>query len=129
MELSSYLKYKGFQVVGQDATEQGSGPLLLIEGSEHFPGDRCVGYNEYTCVHAESAKPGALIIVLPDDYASMSDVQNIGKDSKLLFSVGPPAICCKNNSWFRSLYAISPLFSVSGLPEHWLRLDVFQNPG
>jgi hypothetical protein len=125
MELSSYLKYKGFQLVGQSNSIRETRPRLLIEGRENFANNRCVDYRDYVCMHVDTPGAGTLIVVLPDDIASLDDVEKIGKDSTLLLSLKPPGICTKK--WFRSLHAISPEFSVGQLPEHWLQLDVFKN--
>lgn len=125
MELSSYLRYKGFQLDDQSSNVPGAGPRLVIAGRERFANDRCVDYREDVCLHQESPRAGALIVVLPDDIASMDEVKKIGKDSTLLLYLNPPRICAKK--WFRSLHAISAEFSVDQLPEHWLQLDVFKN--
>ena len=93
---------------------------------ENFDDSRCVNYRDYACVHTDSPAPGALIVILPDDNISMSDVQRIAKDSDLVFSANACAPCTKPDSWFRSLHAISAEFSVKPLPEHWLRLDVYE---
>jgi hypothetical protein len=124
MELSAYLKYKGFRLVGQTVTVPDPGPHLVVEGRESFTNYRCVDYRDYACIHVESAAAGALVIVLPDDQVSMNDVENIGKDREPLLSLKAPGIFTRK--WFRSLHAISPEFSTSQLPEHWLRLDVFK---
>jgi hypothetical protein len=125
MELSSYLAYRGFRVAGQDATT-GNGPSIVIEGREQFDGNRCVQYRDYACVHQESAPAGALIVVLPDDNVSMSDVEGIGENSVLLLSLNPCTVCSGEGSALRSLHAISAEFSRKPLPEHWLQLQVFR---
>jgi hypothetical protein len=125
MGLSSYLRYKGFRLIGQSVTGLESSPSLVIEGHEPFDDNRCIGYRDYACFHEESARAGALIVVLPDDNASMSDVENIGMDSTLLLSLKAPGVCTREGSWFRSLHAISPQFSRAELPEHLLQLHVF----
>ncbi len=124
MELSAFLRYKGFRLAGQSVTSSEPGPGLVVEGREAFDNNRCVGYRDYACIHAESAGDGALIIVLPDDKTSMADVKEIGKDSVLLFSAETCGFCSRPGSWMRLLHAIS-YFSQGELPEHWLRLDVF----
>jgi len=124
MELSAYLRYKGFRLAGQSVTSSEAGPGLVLEGREAFANNRCVGYKDYTCIHADSARDSALIIVLPDDKASADDVEQIGKDSVLLFSAETCGFCSRPGSWLRLLHAIS-YFSEGELPEHWLRLDVF----
>ena len=126
MELSAYLRYRGFQLSGQRDTPSEPEPSLLVEGREHFDGSRCVGYRDYSCTHRESPGAGALIVVLPDDDASMGSVQNIGKDSTLLLSAQASAKWTRPDSWFRLLHGISPMFPHSELPGHWLQLHVFK---
>jgi hypothetical protein len=127
MGLSSYLRYKGFPLQGQHVVSNETAPRLVIASRKNFDDSRCVNYRDYTCVHTESPDPGALIVILPDDDVSMNDVQRATKDSDLVFSAKACAACTKPDSWFRSLHAISAEFSVKPLPEHWLRLDVYQS--
>jgi len=124
MELSAYLRYKGFRLDGQRVASSEAGPDLVVKGREGFANNRCVAYRDYACIHADSARDDALIIVLPDDRASMADVEEIGKHSVLLFSAKTCGFCSRPGSWLRLLHAIS-YFSEGELPEHWLRLDVF----
>jgi hypothetical protein len=126
MELSAYLRYKGFQLVGQGVTVPEVGPRLVVEGREKFANNLCVEYRDYGCFHEESAGAGALIVVLPDDDASMSDMESIAKDSTLLLSLKAPGISTRQ--WFRLLHTVSPMFSRGQLPEHWLQLHVFKRP-
>jgi hypothetical protein len=127
MGLSSYLKYKGFPLQGQHVAGSENSPRLVIASRKNFNDSRCVNYRGYTCIHAESADPGALIVILPDDNVSMSDVQRVAADSDLVFSANGCAACTKQDSWFRWLHAISAEFSVKPLPKHWLQLDVYQS--
>lgn len=126
MELSSYLKYRGFRLAGQDTPV--GGQSIVIEGREQFDGDRCVVYKDYACVHQENARPGALVIVLPDDNVSMGEVESIGANSVQLLSLNACAVCTREGSMLRSLHAISAEFSRRPLPEHWLQLHVFRGP-
>ncbi len=126
MEMSSYLKYKGFRLAGQSALDSQAEPRLVIEGREEFPDNHCVVYRDYVCIHAESAKTGALIIILPEDSVSNRDVQLIAGDSTPLLSLNEPELGFRNGSRFGILHAIVPKFSASPLPEHWLCLDVFK---
>jgi hypothetical protein len=69
-------------------------------------------------------------VILPDDNASLSDVENVSKNSKLLLSYDLCQECSKDGSWLRYLHdsshAISPEVLDSKLPDHWLKLDVFE---
>jgi len=127
MGLSSYLRYKGFPLQGQHVASNETSPRLVIAGREPFDDSRCVNYRDYACIHTERPDPGALIVILPDDDVSRSDVQRAAKDSDPVFSANACAACTKPDSRFRSLHAISVEFSVKPLPEHWLRLDVYQS--
>lgn len=126
MGLSSYLRYKGFALEGQPVTSDETEPRLVIAGRGQFDDSRCVDYRDYACAHAESPSPGTLIVILPDDDVSMSDVQRMSTDSDLVFSAIGCAECTKLGAWFKSLHAISAEFSVKPLPEHWLQLDVYR---
>jgi hypothetical protein len=126
MELSSYLRYKGFLLEGQPITRDERIPHLIITSRGQFDDSRCVGYRDYACVHAERPSPGTLIVILPDDNVSMGDVRRMSTDSDLVFSTTGCAECRKMDVWFKSLHAISAEFSVKPLPEHWLQLDVYQ---
>ena len=126
MELSAYLRYKGFRLAGQKDTNSEAGPGLVVEGREAFANNRCVDYRDYACIHRDSARDGALIIVLPDDKASIAEVEEIGKNSVLLFSTETWGVRSRPGCWLRLLHAAS-FFSERGLTEHWLRLHVFLN--
>jgi hypothetical protein len=126
MGISSYLRYEGLHLVGQSLDSQGSTPRFVIEGHREFVDGRCVEYRDYSCVHAERASPGALIVVLPDDDASKREVEQVSQGSTPLLSVNACEICNRKDSWFRRLHAVSAEFANRELPEHWLQLDVFQ---
>ena len=126
MGLSSYLRYRGFPLQGQRDGADETVTRLVMASRENFDDSRCVNYRDYACIHTDRPAPGALIVILPDDDIAMSDAQRIAKNSDLVFSANACAACTKPNSWFRSLHAISAEFSVKPLPEHWLRLDVYQ---
>lgn len=126
MGLSSYLRYRGFEMTGYNLAGNGTGRRIFVEGGNAFPHNRCIEYRDYVCVHADRPRDGALIVVLPDDVVSTDDVATIGKDSRLLMSANPCPFCTKENSWFRMLHAISPEFYNIKLPGHYLQLHVFQ---
>lgn len=126
MELSAFLRYRGFQPAGQQVNSPEAGPSFAVEGRELFNDSRCVEYRDYSCTHRESPEAGALIVVLPDDDASMEDVRDISKDSMLLLSARASAMWTGPDSWFRLLHGISPMFPHSELPGHWLQLHVFK---
>lgn len=126
MGISSYLRYKGFELAGEGAASPGSGPRIVVEGPGEFNNGRCVDYRDYICVHREEAPARALIVVLPDDEVSASDVDRAGQKADRLLSLKACVICADHLSWFRSLHAISAEFWNRPLPEHWLQLDIFR---
>jgi hypothetical protein len=123
MGLSSYLKYKGFNLDGTISAGGPAGPRLVIEAREEFTNGKCVDYRDYACTHAESAGPGALIVIMPDDNVSMDDVAESAQGSVSLLAVNTSV-----PAWFRLLHAVSSEFSTTSLPGHWLQLNVFQRP-
>ncbi len=127
MELSSYLRYKGIPLAGQKESRVDAGPTVVIKGRSQFQGDRCVGYRDYTCLHAEKAEPGALIVVLPDDDISMEAVRALGNRAIPVLSVRICSFCSGENRWFRHLSGVSAGYW-DKIPKHWLQLDVFKQP-
>jgi hypothetical protein len=127
MELSSYLRYKGIPLAGQNESRVDVGPAVVIKGRNQFQGDRCVGYRDYTCLHAEKAEPGALIVVLPDDDISMEAVRALGNRTIPVLSVRICSFCSGENRWFRHLSGVSAGYW-DEIPKHWLQLDVFKEP-
>jgi hypothetical protein len=125
-ELSAYLRYIGSNLDEKGARGPEGGPSLVIEGREAFADMRCVEYKDYTCIHADSAGDGALVVVLPDDRASDRDVQELRRDSVLLLSMKLYEACSRPGSWFRSLHSVRGYFWGPELPEHWLQLHVFK---
>jgi hypothetical protein len=126
MELSAYLRWKGFQLAGQSVRGPEAGPVLVVEGRADFSYNRCVEYANYTCIHADSAKAGALIVVMPDDDVPISGVDDIRRHAVSLLSVGGCGTWSRLVPWLRLLRTIHPQFWQHKLPEHWLRLDVLQ---
>ncbi len=127
MELSVYLNYRGFSLVGQSGKSMGTGPAVVFEGRQEFPHGRCIDYRDYACTQNEIPRNGSLIVVLPDDHVSMQEaVQNVGNDSALLFQSKACDFCTREHSWFQFFHTISPVFWNSPLPDHWLQLHVFK---
>jgi hypothetical protein len=126
MELSAYLRHKGIKLAGNDGTDSEAGPVVAFAGRQEFSGNRCVDYAKYACVHEDSAKPGALIVVLPDDEAVPARIDDIRQHSVPALSENACPACSRPGSWFRLLHTVSAGFWQRPLPEHWLQLDVFQ---
>jgi hypothetical protein len=127
MDLASYLNYKGFRLEGRGVSSSALGPKLVLKGRETFDDNKCVGYRDYSCFHAENASPGALIVILPDDTVSMKEVRDLAQGSTQLLFVDC-SVCSAHDQWFNLLHTISAEYSLTPLPGHWLQLHVFQEP-
>jgi hypothetical protein len=127
MGLSSYLNYKGFRLDGQGDSGSKTGPKIIFKGREKFADNKCMGYRDYSCIHAEDPSPGAIVVVLPDDSVSNNELRDIAKDFPQLFYLDCP-VCTAHPRWFNLLHAISAEYSLRPLPGHWLQLHVFQRP-
>jgi hypothetical protein len=130
MELSAYLRYRGFNMVREGIVGDDAGSHVFIEGRQEFPHNRCIDDKDYVCIHANQPKEADLIVVLPDDIASMQDVGDIGNHSALLFAFDACEMRAKCGRLLRLLYTTSHAISagVSGkeLPEHFLQLHVYK---
>jgi len=127
MELASYLNYRGFRLDGQNTRSSGADPKLVFKGRETFEDNKCVGYRDYLCFHAENASPGALVVVLPDDPISAEELHSLTQNSTQLLAVECD-ICSAHHRWFDALHAISTGHSLTRLPDNWLQLHIFQQP-
>ena len=126
MDLASFLRYKGFRLVGQKDAAQSSSPVIAIEAPGHFENNLCVDYRDYACIHADHAKPGDLIVILPDDRVSAQDVRQLKENADDLFSTRVDRPLTRPGSWFRSLHAITTTSPQTKLPDHWLKIDVLR---
>jgi hypothetical protein len=130
MGLSAYLRNQGIQLDGSFADSQANGgsvgTRIVIQGSKEFADNKCVPYRDYVCHHAESARPGSLIVVLPDDNISITDMERVGRNATPLLDWRAPDFCTRKGSFFRSLHAMSRTYPRTRLPEHWLQLQVLQ---
>jgi hypothetical protein len=126
MELSAFLRHKGFHVARLNDTVAASGPLLIAKGPQPFEGNRCIGYKDYICIHSQKAGSGALILVLPDDDVSGGQVRELAGNSQLLFHESGLPRLVGPGSRLRAMHCISPWFRESRLPDHWLQIHVFK---
>ena len=124
MGISSFLTYNGIPLAGQGERADGSA-RILIESDKDFPDGRCVDYREYRCAHASAPGKGALIVFLPDDNASMRDVEKQAKSSILLLSAGCE-LCIRYERWLKPFHSISAEFASGTLPENWQQLRIFK---
>jgi len=125
MELSSYFRYKGLPLAGQQNNNAATVGLVIM-GREHFDHNLCVPYRDYVCRHAETVPRGALIILMPDDDISVKDVEALGKDNIRLWSWRQCSFCSGENPWVEAVRGVSAVHPFGPVPSHWLLLDVFK---
>jgi hypothetical protein len=100
MEFASYLDYRGIPVEGAVGEAIGPGRVALAAKTISEDG-RCVEWESIRCHAANGPAPGDLVIVLPDDQASLAEASVYQERGELLFSYQPhPSI----PHWFRSLF-------------------------
>ncbi|HEY1799810.1 MAG TPA: hypothetical protein VGG46_02655 [Terriglobales bacterium] len=128
MELSSYLKYKGFNVVEQANVGAFRGSVIRVE-SPLDPKDRlCVDYKDYVCVYQQNPEPGAFIVVLPDDEVSGRDFQSVSRTDVKIFTANGCAFCDKKIRWFQFTRPVLVGDPRVPLPDRWLQLEIFKKP-
>jgi hypothetical protein len=88
MEFGAYLSYRGVPVEGVPAESAGLNSVALVSRAVAKDGP-CVGYRSPVCHAGSSPDPGDLVIVLPDDYASLSETTPYLSGGELLFSYEP----------------------------------------
>jgi hypothetical protein len=120
MEFASYLSYRGVPVEG--APGEASGQHCVVMVGRGVPTDGpCVGYRSITCHPGRSPEAGDLVIVLPDDDASIADLAPYKDRADLLYSYEPrPRIPKWWYPFVRRLHIASPLFALKELPDRWL---------
>jgi hypothetical protein len=130
-EFAAYLNYRGIPVEGLTTEPAGLNRVSMV-GSAVTKDGPCVGYLSLICHPGSSPAPGDLVVVLPDDDASLAEVVPYRNPEELLFSYDShPSI----PQWARPLLAhlriASPLFNPNGpavqgtsahteLPDRWL---------
>jgi hypothetical protein len=134
LEFGAYLDYRGVPVEG--AADEGSRLLrsvVLAEarrtranlGGKAEDGP-CVEWLRIWCRVVSEPAPGDLVIVLPDDEASLADASVYRERGELLFSYEPrPSI----PRWLFWLFNSLPVGRQSGyrydmLPDHWMKGSV-----
>jgi hypothetical protein len=134
-EFAAYLNYRGIPVEGVTTEPAGLNRVSMV-GSAVTKDGPCVGYLSVICHPGSSPALGDLVVVLPDDDASLAEAVPYRNPEELLFSYEPhPRI----PQWSRPLLAhlriASPLFNPNGpavqgtsahtvLPDRWLDASV-----
>jgi hypothetical protein len=135
LEFGAYLDYRGVRVQG--AADEGSnrGKVLLAEARRTrarnsprgpFEDGPCVEWLRITCYIVNDPAPGDLVVVLPDDKASLAEASMYRERGKLLFSYEPrPPI----PHWLLWLFDRLPVgrqsqYRYGRLPDRWMDASV-----
>lgn len=124
MEFGAYLTYREIPIEQQGPDGEANGEVLLVGKAVKKDGP-CISGKPIVCHFDESPRPGDLIVMLPDDAASSSELTAYGeKNADVLFSYVPhPEIECLG-PYISSLHVISPEFSRRHLPDSFLHASV-----
>jgi hypothetical protein len=121
MEFASYLSYRGMAVEGFEEEGAGGNPVVLAGAAVARDGP-CMEYNSIECHAVSGPASGDLVIVLPDDEASLQDASLYRAGRELLFFYKPhPPV----PQWLNSVIASSHA-AVAGpnLPDRWMDASV-----
>jgi hypothetical protein len=124
MEFASYLAYRGIPV--EDGTSDISRKRKVIIVSTAVSRDGpCVDFRSIICRASEQVRPGELVIVLPDDDASLADAIPYIDRGEMLLSYTPwPHIPERLDPVIEHLKIASPLFALKELPDRWLHASI-----
>jgi hypothetical protein len=117
MEFASYLSYRGIAVEGFEEEGSGRNPVVLTAAAVAKDGP-CIGYRSVECHAVSGPASGDLVIVLPDDEASLAQASVYRAGRELLFFYEPhPPI----PQWLD--FVIANLHVAAGeftLPDRWM---------
>jgi len=109
-EFAAYLNYRGTPVEGATIAPDGLNPVVMVGGAVAKDGP-CVSSRRLICHAGSRPDPGDLVIVLPDDNASLAEVIPYREPEELLFSYEPyPLIPQWLRPFVKRLHVASPLF-------------------
>ncbi len=124
MEFASYLNYRGVPVEGVPFESAGLNGVVLVSKAVAKDG-RCIDYESPVCHAGSSPEPGDLVIVLPDDDASLAEITPYREGGELLFSYEPrPSIPQWLYPLVSRLHVASYAFMQKQLPDRWLNASV-----
>ena len=125
MQFASYLNYLGVPVEGATVESVGLNSVVMVSRVAAKDGP-CVAYESRVVCHSCSRpEPTDLVIVLPDDDASLAEVIPFRDGGELLASYEPrPCIPQWLYPFVRCLHIASPIFARKELPDRWLHASV-----
>ena len=110
MEFASYLTYRGVPVEGVEGKIPPGEKTVLLAATAIAEDGRCVGWTRIRCHAVTAPVSGDLVIVLPDDKASLAEVsvyRKAGEEEQLLSYEARPQISglvTIGFQWASSLY-------------------------
>jgi len=127
MEFTSYLSYRGVpmeEVAGGYWGNRGIKDVEVVSPAIARDG-LCITSRPFVCHAGSRPGKGDLVIVLPDDDASLAEVTAYREPGELLFSYAPyPLMAPWMDVLVRRLHIASPLFAHRALPDRWLHASV-----
>jgi len=124
MEFATYLSYRGLCVEGVPVESAGLNSVALVSRAVAKDGP-CVGYASPVCHAGSSPDPGDLVVVLPDDDASLANTTAYLSGGELLLSYEPRP---RMPPWFNRLVGrlrvASFGFRHKMHPDRWLHASV-----
>jgi hypothetical protein len=125
MQFASYLSYGGVPVEGV-ATEPGKRDNVVVLSAGVHGDGRCVYYEIVMCHPASKPAAGDLVIVLPDDEASMAEVMEYRVNGRLMAGYTPHPEFSKWLKPFMTMLHVGPPNLVRrGTSDRWLEGAVF----
>jgi hypothetical protein len=124
MEFVSYVNYIGVPVEAVPPGSVASGSVVIFGTAFQTVGP--CGYRTFVCHPGTRPDPGDLVVVLPDDFTTLDELNSYRQESsRQVFSYHP---CPSIPQWlvpFRnSLHVVSPIFSQNELPDFWLNASI-----
>lgn len=124
MEFASYLDFRGFAVEGAPDGNAAKYAVVLI-GKDIALAGPCVPFRTIICHPGREPVAGDLVVVLPDDDASVAQVGEYLHQGEPVFSYKPrPRVPEWLDPFIRHLHIASIAFPQKQLPDHWLRASV-----
>lgn len=124
MEFVAYVNYIGvpIEVVPPSSPRSSS---VLIAGRAFHTVAPC-GYRAFVCHPGDRPDPGDLVVVLPDDFTTVDELNLYRQESTgQVFSYQPsPSIPRWLFPFRNSLHVVSPIFSQDELPDFWLNASI-----
>ncbi len=131
MEFGAYLYYRGIPVEGAGDEAYGPNSVVLV-GARNMPVDNasgrpvedgpCVEWRKIRCRIVNEPAPGDLVIVLPDDKASLAEA-SMYRNAGVLLYYSPPRVAIPR--WLRRLFDNLPIggqttYRSDALPDRWM---------